>query len=198
MSLELINTLATLGTFLVIAATAIAAIVQLRHARSSYHIAALTELRETTETPNFQAALHFVQTQLTGELQNPDFRYQVVHIAARTAVMRPLFGMVRAIGNFYEGVGVLVRTGLVDGALVMQIYAHHIMEAWEKLAPVVAIARRKSGDVLWENFEYVTVLAQDWIAAHPKGTYPADVRRIDLKDEWLEADKQYAASLSPA
>ena len=41
-------------------------------------------------------------------------------------------------------------------------------------------------------------LAQDWIAAHPKGTYPAGVRRIDLKDEWLEADKQYAASLAPA
>ena len=35
MSLEVINTFATLGTFLVIAATAIAAIVQLSHARSS-------------------------------------------------------------------------------------------------------------------------------------------------------------------
>jgi hypothetical protein len=36
------------------------------------------------------------------------------------------------------------------------------------------------------------------MAAHPKGTYPAGVRRIGLKDEWLEADKQYAASLVPA
>lgn len=35
MSLELVNTFATLGTFLVIAATATAAIVQLRHARGS-------------------------------------------------------------------------------------------------------------------------------------------------------------------
>ena len=33
MSLDLVNTLATLGTFLVISATAITAIVQLRHAR---------------------------------------------------------------------------------------------------------------------------------------------------------------------
>jgi hypothetical protein len=36
------------------------------------------------------------------------------------------------------------------------------------------------------------------MAAHPKGTYPAGVRRIELKDEWLEADKQYASSLAPA
>ncbi|MFZ0031121.1 MAG: hypothetical protein WAK84_04530 [Candidatus Cybelea sp.] len=41
------------------------------------------------------------------------------------------------------------------------------------------------------------MLAQDWIAARPKGTYPAGVRRIDLKDEWLEADRLYAASLAP-
>jgi hypothetical protein len=42
------------------------------------------------------------------------------------------------------------------------------------------------------------VLAQDWMAAHPKDTYRAGARRIGLKDGWLDADKQYAASLAPA
>jgi hypothetical protein len=68
MSLELVNTLATFGTFLVIAATAIAAVVQLRHARSSNHIAALNELRETMESPDFVVARHFVETELSGKL----------------------------------------------------------------------------------------------------------------------------------
>jgi hypothetical protein len=36
-------------------------------------------------------------------------------------------------------------------------------------------------------------LAEDWKAAHPKGAYPGGVRRIGLKGEWLDADKQYAA-----
>jgi hypothetical protein len=62
MSLELVNTFATLGTFSVIAATAIAAIVQLRHMRGSNQIVALNELRETTETAEFRAAQLFVQT----------------------------------------------------------------------------------------------------------------------------------------
>jgi hypothetical protein len=35
-------------------------------------------------------------------------------------------------------------------------------------------------------------------AAHANGTYPVGARRLELKDEWLEADKQYAASLAPA
>jgi hypothetical protein len=46
MSLEVVNTLATFGTFVVIAATAIAALVQLRHARSSNQIEALAEMRQ--------------------------------------------------------------------------------------------------------------------------------------------------------
>jgi Domain of unknown function (DUF4760) len=198
MSLELVNTLATFGTFLVIAATAIAAIVQLRHARSSNHIAALNELRETMETPQFQAAQHFMETQLAARLQDPAFRYSVTAPSARTDEMRPQWEMVRAIGNFYEGMGVLVKTGLVDKELVSQIWADQVRRAWERLAPIAAIARRSAGDGLWENFEYLTVLQQKWLGAHPKGTYPAGESRIELKDEWLEADKQYAASLAPA
>jgi Domain of unknown function (DUF4760) len=198
MSLELVNTLATFGTFVVIAATAIAAIVQLRHARSSNHIAALNELRETTETREFLAASDFVQGGLAAKLQDPAFRYQVAVIAARTDEMRPLWGMLRAIGNFYESMGLLVNTGLVDRELVLRTYTGQIIGSWERLAPVLAIRRRTVGDALWENFEYLTVLAPDWMAAHPKGTYPASVRRFDLKDEFLEADKQYAASLAPA
>jgi hypothetical protein len=198
MSLELVNTLATFGTFLVIAATAIAAVVQLRHARSSNHIAALNEIRETMETADFVAAQHFVQGELSISLQDPAFRYQVEHRAARTDEGRQLMAKINAIGNFFEGMGVLVKTGLVDRELVLQMYTAQLAAYWERLAPVAAIRRREVGDALWENFEYVTVLAQDWMAAHPKGTYPPGVRRIGLKDEWLEADKQYAASLAPA
>jgi hypothetical protein len=198
MSLELVNTLATFGTFVVIAATAIAAIIQLRHARSSNQIAAFNELRETTQKPEFQAAQQFVSTQLASRLQDPALRYQLEHPATRTAETAPILATVSAIGNFYEGMGALVRTGLVDKELVLQLYTDRVIGAWGNLAPFASIGRRRVGNALWENFEYLTVLSQDWMAAHPKGTYPAGVRRIELKDEWLDADKQYAASLAPA
>jgi hypothetical protein len=199
MSLELVNTLATFGTFVVIAATAIAAIVQLRHARSSNHIAALNELRETTQTPDFQAAQHFIGGELSRMMQDPAFRYQVgLTAAARTDEMRSLMAKVNPIGNFCEGMGILVKTGLVDRELVLDLWSEQLIGYWQRLAPMTAIYRRRSGNAVWENFEYLTVLSEDWLAAHPDGTYPAGVRRIELKDEWLEADKQYAASLAPA
>ena len=198
MSLELVNTLATFGTFLVIAATAIAAIVQLRHARSSNQIAALNELRETIVTPDFQDAQHFVLTELTTRLKDPAFRHQYAEPTARTDEARPLNTKINAIGNFYEGMGLLVKTGLIDKSLVLEMWYDTLIQTWRRLVPITAIGRRRLGDSIWENFEYLTVLAEDYMAAHPKGAYPTGVRRIELDDEWLDADKQYAASLAPA
>jgi hypothetical protein len=197
MSLELVNTLGTLGTFLVIAATAIAAIVQLRHARSSNHIAALNELRETQETPDFQAAYRFVLAQLAAKLQDPAFRYRLVVSATTPDEISPLITMLLTVGNYYESIGVLVKAGLVERELVMQMFTAQIGMAWKKMAPATAIYRRSGGLSVYENFEYLAVLAQDWLAAHPNGTYPRGLRRLEVKDEWLEADKQYAASLAP-
>ena len=198
MSFELVNTFATLGTFVVIAATAIAAIVQLRHARSSNHITALNELRETMETPDFQAAMHFVSTHLQTKLQDASFRYQIATPSARTDEMLLDMAKISAFGNFFESLGLIVKTGLVDKKVVLEMWGGYLPQHWNKLAPVAAIARRRVGDSLWENFEYLTVLSQDWDAAHPKGNYPAGVRRIEIKDEWLEADRRYSAALVPA
>jgi hypothetical protein len=184
MSLELVNTLATFGTFVVIAATA------RRHRATEPRSKQQSDCRAQRTSRN--------DGELSAKLQDPAFRYQVAARSARTDEARALIAKVNAIGNFYESMGVLVKTGLVDRELVLQVWDGVVINAWEHLAPIAAIWRRKAGPALWEKFEYLMVLAQDWQAAHPKGTYPAGMRRIALKDEWLEADKLYAASLAPA
>ena len=198
MSLEIWNTFATFGTFLVISATAIAAIVQLRHARGSNQITALNELRETHEHPEFQAARHFVLTQLAEKMNDPEFRYQVGHRTARTAENASLIGYATTLGNFYEAMAMMIRKGFVDRELALEIWNGPVVYTWQALEPVTAINRRAVGRILWENFEYLTVLSQDWLAQHSEGTYPPGIRRIDLKDAWLNADSQYAASRSVA
>jgi hypothetical protein len=198
MSLELVNTLATLGTFLVIAATAIVAIVQLRHARGSVQITALNELREQMESEQFQAARHFVATELTEKLKDPVFRYQLAHPTARTGETQISSTKVSAVGNFYEGMGVLVKSGLIDRKMALEMWSYRIISDWKDITPVMAISRRHAGSALWENFEYMTVMSEDWIAAHPDGTYERGMRRATYDDKWLEADRQYAASLATA
>lgn len=197
MSLELINTFATLGTFLVIAATATAAIVQLRHARSSNQIEALAEFREGTQNPEMRLAERFVLHDLSEKLNDPGFRYQLANRGVMTAETQSAWGEIRRVANFFENMGALVKNGLADKSLVLDIFSTTVLLVWERLTPVVAIGRQSSRDnAIWENFEYLAVLSQDWEVVHPNGTYPSDVRRIDLNYPWLEADKQYAASLA--
>ncbi|MBV8374261.1 MAG: DUF4760 domain-containing protein [Candidatus Eremiobacteraeota bacterium] len=199
MSLELVNTLATFGTFLVIAGTAIAAIVQLRHARSSDQIEALAELREGTENPEMRLAERFVLHELSEKLKDPDFRYQIANQGAMTSETQLQWSDIRRVANFFENRGALVKGALVDKRFVLDIFSSRVLSNWGRLTPVIAIIRQSRGDSsIWENFEYLAVLSQDWEAAHPNGTYPAGVRRIDFRYPWLDADKQYAASLTPA
>jgi hypothetical protein len=198
MSLEIVNTIATLGTFVVIAATAMAALVQLRHMRSSNQIACLNELHNASQTPEFVDAQHFVTTELRNKMKDPDFRFQLNHRQARTGSNQVLIAKILMLGNYFDGMGLLMKTGFVDRQLTLDTWSGVALALWEEMAPAAAIIRRTEGDAGWENFEYVAVLAQDWLAAHPQGDYPAGVRRIGLKDVWLEADKKFAASLAKA
>ncbi len=196
MSLELINTLATFGTFLVIAGTAIAALMQLRHARASNQIAALDELRTVFQSSEFSEAQSFAATHLSALVPNPAFRYQWANRDKRTGEFRDEIRRIRLLGNCFEDVGALIASGLLDRDLTCKIYCGDVSLAWDELQPLTAIGRRRVGSKLWENFEYAAMLSKKWIEAHPEGDYPAGAPRLPLKDEWLDADGQYAASLA--
>jgi hypothetical protein len=197
MSLELVNTLATFGTFLVIAATGIAAMVQLRHMRSSNQIAVLRDLYEKRGSPEMVSAIQFMHVGLIEKMQDPSFRYQVAHRSARTDENAVPIEKATVVGNFYEEMGVLTKSGFIDRELLLDIHGGSIVANWDALSEFTAVTREARGAGIWENFEYLTVLAQDWDVKYPS-TYPANTRRIDLPNRWLEADKQYAASLALA
>lgn len=176
MSLELWNTIGSVGTFVVIAATAIAAIVQLRHMRRSNEIAALNELRETIESEHYQAAIEFVGSQLPKLLADPR--------QSERLDQYPLERDLQAIStvcNFFENVGTLVKHEIIDADIALDMWSLVITINWDRLAPFIARRRRISHrPAVWENFEYLTVLARAYIQQHPDGDYPKGVARIPL------------------
>lgn len=68
MSLELLNALASAGTFIVIGATAIAAVIQLRHVRASNQLQGLLSVLARVEDTNFNRWVTAAQRQLPGML----------------------------------------------------------------------------------------------------------------------------------
>lgn len=193
MPLELWNTIATCATFVVIAATAVAAIFQLRHARGGNQIAALAELRSSFHTPEFSEAFNFVTRNVRELTQDPEFRYQFIHRTERTPEHVAAIRRITLVGNFFEEMGALLIAGLLDKASVNMIYSSGVTLAWEALLPLVAVSRRASGPAVWENFEYAAMLGEDWIAAHPNGNYPRGARHLSVPDPHEQADAAYAA-----
>ncbi len=188
MTLELWDTLATWGTFVVIAVTAIAAMVQLRHLRSGNLINGIFSIDEKLHEPAFVAARAVVLSSLAGALEDPVFRR---YLAAESAGPVPpevpaeydaIRNAARVMSNRYESLGLLVKNGAIE-TLFLDAYANNVRLAWTALEKYIAFSREESGLSLYENFEYLAVLSEDWLKTRPV-TYPKGVRRMQLHNPW--------------
>ncbi len=185
MNAEWVTAIATSATALVIAASAAAALVQLRHMRSSNQIVALTELRERFESEAFQARLHEVVGPFQQRLQEPEFRRLLVS-------QRYVYGIedlqsVLTIAAFFENAGVLVKHRIIDAELFCDLWAGVVMNAWNALEQFVANRRLISGPGLYENFEYLVLVTEQFLAEHPQGTLSARSVRKQLPELWPES-----------
>ena len=184
MTLEVVNTIASIGTLLVIAATAIAALGQLRHMRGNNQIVALTECREVLESEGFMRALRFVVRELHEHVKDPK---------TRAALMQAPLGeelrAVNVVGNFFESMGSFVKHDIIDEDIAMDLWSGIVVQAWEHLVPALSVMRRTAGIGLWENFEYLAAISKAYAASHPSGTYPSDKPRLKVEDAWVTEDK---------
>jgi len=190
MSLELVNTFGTLLTVAIIAATATAAMVQLRHLRAGNQINAMLSIGNQFDAKEFRDALALVQHNLDPALEDPAYREYVM---ARNRLMplpavpdeyREIAAAARFVGNTYEELGILVKNGIVDRDIFLDRYSWVILIAWSATKRSLAWTRAVTGnDSIWENFEYLTVLAQDFMRDRGS-TYPKGVRRLELANPW--------------
>jgi hypothetical protein len=67
---------------------------------------------------------------------------------------KPEDTMLKILGNYFEGTGILVSKKLVEAAIVYDFWGDIIQSSWEKIKPLVADMRKDSGDlnmfVFWE------------------------------------------------
>ncbi len=181
MSQETLGTAAAIGTFIVIAATAIAAVIQLRHLRAQNQLTGLLTVLARVEDPSFNAWVDGARRVLEENMPDPNYRNQIANLTYERE-NNPWLNL----ANSYEWVGSLVKNGLIPEGPFMDVYSFRILRAWDLVEPVVAIVRRRVPQV-WENFEYLVVRAERYIAQNPS-TYPHGMARKQMTDKWLIAD----------
>lgn len=188
MSFELWSTVGSVGTFVVIAATAIAALVQLRHMRGSNQIVALTECRETLESAEFQNAQNFVSYVLWERLRDPQ---EVLRIAKPESQFEGEYRAIDTVANFFENLGVFVKNGIIDQKLACDTWSYVVLRNWRALLPIVTFVREDLGTpALWENFEYLAVISERYNRKHPNGSYPPGMPRLPGDRSFIDAVKR--------
>jgi hypothetical protein len=184
-----LSALAETGTLVVICASVIAALIQLRHIRAGNQLQALISLEHDFRAPELQAALTYVQAQLAEQLEDPAYRGQLEAIGFVDPALHP--EMIAC--NWLNEMGTLVKRGLVSEDTFMDLFARLIVHCWRQVSPAVAIMRRSRGSAQYHDFEYLAARAAAWLKRNPQGMSPHAFTRTPLPDRWAEMDRQKAA-----
>jgi len=181
MSLEALGTAAAVGTFIVIAATAIAAIVQLRHLRAQNQLTGLLTVLAQVEAPEVNDWVDGARELLQSRLPDPAYRRAILDGTYERKNNPWLY-----LANYYEWVGSLVKHKLLPEESLLDVYSGRIIGAWNILEGIVPLIRRRGGLSVWENFEYLVVKARNWSARYAQGTFPKGVPRLQINVTWPE------------
>lgn len=171
---EKLNTVAAVGTFIVIALTALAALIQLRHMRASNQLEGLLSVLARVEDANFNNWLTETKRQLPAMLADKAYLASIIdNTFDRNVAWLQL-------GNSYDWVGSLVKNRLIPIDAFLDVYAFRIVEAWNLMKPITVLARHDVGNGVWENFEFLYIRGLEWTQKHQNGNYPRGVPRAPL------------------
>ncbi|HEY9180609.1 MAG TPA: hypothetical protein VIO32_07800 [Candidatus Baltobacteraceae bacterium] len=179
MSPEWITAISSFATFLVIAASAIAAVVQLRHVRNSNQIVAFNDIRHHMESAEFERASRFIRDEVPVRMDDPSFRRTLLDAESHE------WQTIASVCNFLDGAAAqLVKHGMVDAMLACDVWYAQVVRSWDSLAPLIATKRARLGYALWEDFEYLTIRCKQFRKNYPNGTFPKHMKRLPLPEPW--------------
>ncbi|MEA2786420.1 MAG: hypothetical protein QOF71_2524 [Candidatus Eremiobacteraeota bacterium] len=177
MTLELLNQLAPIATFVVVAATAGAAMVQLRHIAHNNQLESIIALRALRDSAALDESFEFVAEDLARCMQDPGFRAGLENDRPPDRTIHKELRLC----DYFEMVGGYIKLGLISGDVFLE-YGNP-ERYWKLCEPALELYRRKRGPSTYENFEYLVVCSQDWDRRHPGGNYPKGLRRLPLRTQ---------------
>jgi hypothetical protein len=69
---------------------------------------------------------------------------------------KPENASLKILGNYFEGIGILVSKKLVEADIVYSFWGDVIQSSWEKIRPLIADMRKDTGDLnTWAFWEYL-------------------------------------------
>jgi hypothetical protein len=174
MSGESIGIALSVLTLVVIAATAVAAIVQLRHLRASNQLSALLGILDQWNQPAFQSAYSQFHQNIAAKLADPTYQKLLRSGGSPDRGSHPEL----LVFDFWEQVGTYCKHGLIDENIFLDIVSAQVSNAWKRACPAIELIRVGNGDSACENFEYLAVRSELYSRKHAGGSYPPGLPRF--------------------
>jgi hypothetical protein len=128
----------------------------------------------TTGVAEFNAARRFVLHELPSRLADP--------VRWRDATQVPFTGeydLIPTVAKFFETMGLFVKYGIIDERIACDAWSGVVLGSWTALLPVITYLRSKVGSDLWNNFEYLAALSEDYQTRWARtSTYPPKMKRM--------------------
>ena len=173
MNVEILDAIASIGTFVVITVTAIAALIQLRHMRSANQLAGLLQTVNTWESASFQEKKRWVKDVLPAKLKENKFMHELRSSSTLDRLEHPEL----AVCDLWEQTGCYVKHGIISEEPFLDLCAAQVAGDWNMLVPVVGLRREAFGDAAYENFEYLAARAFAYQKHNPTN-YPSHTPRL--------------------
>jgi hypothetical protein len=142
------------------------------------------------DAKEFRESVNLVNEKLDASMDDPLFREYWLSVARRTPrpevspEAREIARAALLVGNAYEELGILLKNDIIDKHMFLDRYCFVIERNWTAMLRLLAWMRETTRQFgIWENFEYLTVLSQDFSRARST-TYPPGVRRLKVECPW--------------
>lgn len=199
MSAEMLTAVASLATAVIIAATAVAAMIQLRHMRAGNAIEAILSFRNIIEDDQHRRAMNMLRAgDLQRAMEDPQFRrflYRRMKQYPNPDVPQSysdLMDCAVTMGNCFELIGGMIRNKVAPPDIFLPNYWWMVVGTWDRMDSWIAAMREYSGsDGMLVDFEFLTVLSREWGQNHPD-SYAHGFPRMPIRNTYSLADEAWA------
>jgi hypothetical protein len=146
------NTLALAFSLIAVAIAAISALRQTSDVRRSNLMLYMTEKGEFYRSKDYRKARDYIITELA--------QFDPVAVGVY-GLPEPAIDYVLLVGGFYQDIGALVVTGVIQEDMMAALYYTGIKEIWHALEPYIRgereLRRAKGLGNFWGSFEHIAV-----------------------------------------
>lgn len=156
MNWESLTAISSAVTAVVIGASAVIAMVQIRHLRKAAQLQSFLQLMSEVTGPQMASWAAYVETTLPERLKDETYRRELAEGRYDSEHHKEL-----ALGAFWEKIGTLVHFGLIEPEAFVDFAATICPYHWHLLRDVVALRRTENAHI-WERFEEFAGLCESY------------------------------------